>query len=270
MDIIASILLGIVEGLTEFLPISSTGHLTLTANLLGVAQTEFVKSFEVIIQLGAILAVVALYWRKLLTNLPILKRVLLAFFPTAVIGLVFYKFIKTYLLGNSLVVIVSLFIGGVILIWAEFWLKKYRGTDFQLRGEASKSTDLEELEKIPYWQAVVLGLSQSVAMIPGVSRSGATIIGGLFLGISRQTIVEFSFLLAVPTMVAATGLELLTSSMSFSLNEWGLLLIGFSVSFLSALLAIKSFLAYIQKHDFIAFGLYRIALALAFFSILFV
>jgi undecaprenyl-diphosphatase len=257
MDIIASILLGIVEGLTEFLPISSTGHLTLTANMLGVAQSEFVKSFEVIIQLGAILAVVALYWRKLLTNVPVLKRVVLAFLPTAVIGLLLYKFIKTYLLGNSLVVLIALFVGGLVLILFEIW-------------HQTKPDDKTELEQISYVQAFALGLCQSVAMIPGVSRSASTIIGGLALGISRKTIVEFSFLLAVPTMMAATGLDLLKSSINFSLNEWGLLLVGFAVSFLSALIAIKSFLAYIQKHDFIAFGLYRVAIALAFFSILFV
>lgn len=257
MDIIASIVLGIVEGVTEFLPISSTGHLTLVANLLGITQTDFVKSFEVIIQLGAILAVVALYWRKLLTNLPVLKRVIVAFLPTAIIGLILYKFIKTYLLGNSLVVVWALFIGGLILIAFEIWHNK-------------KPSDKSEIEQISYPQAITLGLCQSVAMIPGVSRSAATIIGGLALGIKRETIVEFSFLLAVPTMAAATGLDLLKSSISFSLNEWGLLFIGFSISFLSALIAIKSFLAYIQKHDFIAFGLYRIVIALAFFSILFV
>lgn len=257
MDIIASIILGIVEGVTEFLPISSTGHLTLFASLLGIAQTEFVKSFEVIIQLGAILAVVVLYWEKLLTNFAIIKRVVVAFLPTAILGLIFYKLIKTYLLGNSLIVLSSLFVGGLVLILFELWHRE-------------KSDDKTDLEKISYLQAIALGFCQSIAMIPGVSRSAATIVGGLVLGIKRETIVEFSFLLAVPTMAAATGLDLFKSSFSFSASEWGLLLVGFSVSFLSALLAIKSFLNYVRHHDFIAFGLYRIILALVFFSILFV
>ncbi|MFA5022687.1 MAG: undecaprenyl-diphosphate phosphatase [Candidatus Paceibacterota bacterium] len=268
MDIISSILLGGVEGVTEFLPISSTGHLTLVSGLLGISQTDFVKSFEVIIQLGAILAVLALYWRKLLTNWPVLKRVIIAFLPTAILGLVFYKIIKTYLLGNNVVVLAALFVGGFVLIFFELWQARRPQLDnSRLRGEASKP---DELEKIPYWQAVILGLCQSIAMIPGVSRSAATIVGGLALGIKRETIVEFSFLLAVPTMAAATGLDLIKSSINFSTPEWGFLLIGFFVSFLTALLAIKSFLAYIQKHDFVAFGLYRIVIALVFASLLFV
>lgn len=257
MDIIASIILGVIEGLTEFLPISSTGHLTLTASLLGIVQTEFVKSFEVIIQLGAILAVVVIYWQKLLMNSAIIKRVIVAFLPTAVLGLIFYKLIKIYLLGNSLVVLISLFFGGLILILFELWHQE-------------KPEDKTDLEKISYSQALVIGLCQSVAMIPGISRSAATIVGGLALRIKRETIVEFSFLLAVPTMVAATGLDLLKSSFSFSVGEWGLLIVGFSVSFLSALVAIKSFLNYVRHHNFIAFGFYRIVIALVFLSIFFV
>ncbi len=262
MNIIASIVLGMIEGVTEFLPISSTGHLILIAKILRLPTTEFLKSFEIIIQLGAILAVVVLYWRKLLTNLPVIKRVIIAFLPTAVMGLIFYKFIKTYLLGNSQVVLIALFVGGLILILFEFW-QSHRSSG----GLTSKGAKLEEMS---YWQAVILGLCQSMAMIPGVSRSAATIVGGLALGLKRETIVEFSFLLAVPTMMAATGLDLVKSSVGFSLNEWGLLLVGFMVAFLSALLAIKSFLNYIRHHDFIAFGLYRIVVALAFVSILFI
>ncbi|MFA5000715.1 MAG: undecaprenyl-diphosphatase UppP [Candidatus Paceibacterota bacterium] len=262
MTIIASIVLGIIEGVTEFLPVSSTGHLILMAEILKLPTTEFLKSFEVVIQLGAIGAVMVLYWRKLLLNRAVLKRVIVAFLPTALIGLVCYKFIKTYLLGDSRVVLVALFVGGLILVLFEFWQSRR-----SLGGLTSK---LENLAEMPYWQAVVLGLCQSVAMIPGVSRSAATIVGGLALGLKREMIVEFSFLLAVPTMVAATGLDLVKSSVGFSLNEWGLLLVGLMVAFLSALLAIKSFLNYIRHHDFIAFGLYRIIIALAFASIFFI
>ena len=257
MTIITSILLGIVEGVTEFLPISSTGHLILVSELLKIAQTDFVKSFEVIIQLGAILAVVALYWRKLLLNWAILKKVIAAFLPTAILGLLFYKIIKTYLLGNSQIVLWALLVGGIFLILFEIWHHEEPG-------------DRGELEQISYPQAVALGLCQSLAMIPGVSRSAATIVGGLALRIKRETIVEFSFLLAVPTMAAATGLDLLKSSINFSVNEWGMLAIGFFVSFIVALFAIQSFLKYIRHHDFIAFGIYRVAIALVFFSILFI
>ncbi len=251
MTIITSIVLGVVEGLTEFLPISSTGHLILTSALLKLPSTEFLKSFEIIIQLGAIGAIVALYWRQLLVNREVMKRVIIAFIPTAIIGLVFYKIIKTYFLDNLGLVIASLFLGGLILIIFELWHKE-------------KDGHLGEIEKISYGQAVVLGLCQSIAMIPGVSRSAATIVGGLALGIKRETIVEFSFLLAVPTMLAATGLDVLKSSPNFTTSEFGLLLVGFSVSFLVALLAVKTFLAYIRTNNFIAFGIYRIIVAIIF------
>ena len=260
MTIITSIILGVVEGLTEFLPISSTGHLILTADLLKLETTEFLKSFEIIIQLGAIGSVVVLYWRQFLLKREVLKRVLLAFIPTAIIGLLFYKIIKTYLLGNLWVVVISLFVGGLILIAFELWLSEKEKSQ-QLRGEASK---LESLEKISYRQAVIIGLCQSLAIVPGVSRSAATIVGGLALGLKRETIVEFSFLLAVPTMLAATVLDLAKSSPNFSSDEFGLLLIGFIVSFLVALLAIKTFLAYIRNNNFIAFGIYRIIVAIVF------
>lgn len=251
MTIITSIVLGVVEGLTEFLPISSTGHLILASAVLKLPATEFLKSFEIIIQLGAIGAIVALYWRQLLVNREVMKRVIIAFIPTAIIGLVFYKIIKTYFLDNLWLVVASLFLGGLILIIFELWHKERDG-------------HLGEIERISYRQAVVLGLCQSVAIVPGVSRSAATIVGGLALNMKREMIVEFSFLLAVPTMLAASGLDIIKSSPNFTLSELGLLLIGFSVSFLVALLAVKTFLAYIRANNFIAFGLYRIVVAIAF------
>lgn len=260
MNIITSIILGVVEGITEFLPISSTGHLILTSYLLKIPQTDFVKSFEVIIQLGAIGSVVVIYWRDLFVKWDLMKRIAIAFLPTAVIGLIFYKFIKTYLLGSMLVVIMALALGGLVLILVELWLKK---REEKLIVKESKIN----LETITYKQAILLGLSQSFAMIPGVSRSAATIVGGLLLGLKREDVVKFSFLLAVPTMLAATGLDLLKSSPNFSSNELGLLLVGFVVSFVVALLAIKTFLDYIRKHDFIIFGWYRIIIA-AIFTVL--
>ncbi|MBU4369064.1 undecaprenyl-diphosphate phosphatase [Patescibacteria group bacterium] len=250
LNFIQAIVLGIVEGITEFLPISSTAHLILASDLLRLAQTEFMKSFEIIIQLGAILAVVFLYWRAFL-NTEVLKRLMVAFIPTGILGLAFYKVIKYYLLGNTAVVLWSLFLGGLILIIFEKWHKE-------------KENSLEEISKLPYKQCLIIGLFQSVAMIPGVSRSAATIVGGLILGLRRKTIVEFSFLLAAPTMLAATGLDLIKNAGAFSVEQFDLLSVGFVVSFVTAIIGIKFLLAYIQKNNFIAFGVYRIAIVVLF------
>ena len=187
MDIIQSIILGIVEGLTEFLPISSTAHLIIAAKLLAIGQTEFVKSFAITIQLGAILAVVFLYWEKFLKDWDYLKKIITAFLPTAVVGFIFYQVIKNFLMESFLVIALALLIGGIIIIIFEAGKSKRTGDN---------GSDL-----ITYKQAFLIGLCQSVAIIPGVSRAAATIIGGLSLKLSRKAIVEFSFLLAVPTML---------------------------------------------------------------------
>ena len=246
-----TIILGIVEGFTEFLPISSTAHLILTAKLLQIPETNYVKSFEIIIQLGAILAVVFLYWKKFL-DLEVLKKLVVAFLPTGVLGLVFYKIIKNYLLGNIPVVLTSLAVGGLILILFE----KY----FSHPNENATW----DVKNISYKHCLYLGLFQSIAMIPGVSRSAATIIGGRAIGIPKRAIVEFSFLLAVPTMAAATGLDLLKNAGSFSSSQFGSLSIGFIVSFLMAIVSIRWLLDYVKRHDFTAFGVYRIALVILF------
>jgi len=252
MDLIHAIILGIVEGLTEFLPVSSTGHLILASDLLGIAQTDFVKSFEVVIQLGAILAVVALYFRRLLTDRETLKRVAVAFLPTAFVGLALYRFIKR-MFDSPMTVVITLFVGGIIIILFERWLKG--------RKVALLETGSSEMT---YKQALLIGLFQSIAVIPGVSRSGATIIGGLSLGLSRTAITEFSFLLAVPVMAAATGLDLLKSAGSFSSADLPVLGIGFLVSFVVALFAVKTFLRFVKTHSFTGFGIYRIVAAAAF------
>lgn len=251
MDILHAFILGIVEGLTEFLPISSTGHLILAAQLLHMPETEFLKTFEISIQLGAILAVVILYWRLLFLNIDIMKRLAVAFAPTAFIGLVVYKHIKN-LLGSEAVVVWSLLLGGIIIILFE-WLHREKDTDF------------DDIAKLSYKTVFLVGLFQSIAMIPGVSRSGATILGGLFLGIRRKTIVEFSFLLAVPTMAAATGLDLLKNASSFSIDQMGVLSVGFITAFAVALVAIRFLLRFVQTRTFISFGIYRIIAALLFF-----
>jgi len=254
MNLWCAFVLGIVEGVTEFLPISSTGHLILAARLLGSPQTEFLKSFDIAIQLGAILAVIVLYGKSLMRDGRVWQRVGAAFLPTAVIGFIFYKLIKHFLLGNEAVVVWSMFLGGIILIVFDW---------FHRENENSTS----EVARISFRKAVLIGLFQSVAMVPGVSRAAATIIGGLILGIQRKTIVEFSFLLAVPTMLAATALDLLKYTHPFSSDQWIFLAVGFLTSFIVAMASIKFLLYFIKNHSFIIFGVYRIAAALAFWFI---
>jgi undecaprenyl-diphosphatase len=249
-----ALVLGLVEGITEFLPISSTGHMILAANLLHVTETDFVKSFQIIIQLGAILAVLVLFWKKLLTNAKIFLRVAVAFIPTAIIGLLLYKVVKNYLLGSTTVVVWSLLIGGLVLVVFEKLHK-----DKMTIGDTTL-----ELESLTYKQAFIIGLCQSVAIIPGVSRSAATIVGGLTLGISRAAIVEFSFMLAVPTMAAATLLDILKSGFSFTGSEMSMLAVGMIVAFVSAIFAIKFLIKFIKNNSFTRFGMYRIAIAFVF------
>ncbi len=210
MTLIQSLILGTVEGLTEFLPISSTAHLEIASRLLAIAQTDFVKSFEIIIQLGAILAVIVLYASVLKKNIELWKRIIVAFIPTGIIGFILYKIIKQYLLGNYAILAWTLGIGGIILIIFEFF--------YNDRGQSFDST--HELETMPYSTALLIGIVQSIAVVPGVSRSAASIITGRALGVSRKAIVEFSFLLAIPTMLAAAGYDFLKSAHAFSGSEF--------------------------------------------------
>ncbi|MDD5050858.1 MAG: undecaprenyl-diphosphate phosphatase [Candidatus Pacebacteria bacterium] len=256
MTIIHAIILGIVEGITEFLPISSTGHMILAGNLLHIPQTEFLKTFEIFIQLGAILAVVVLFWKRLTTSIESWKRIIIGFIPTGIIGLALYKVVKTYLLGNSTVVLWSLLLGGIAILVFELWYKRQEGER------------IENIESISYKKSALVGLAQAVAIVPGVSRSAATIVGGLLLGIKRETIVEFSFLLAIPTMLAASGLDLLKSASSIQANQIYLLAIGFVVSFVVALGSIKFLLNFVKKHTFIPFAIYRIAVAILFWILI--
>lgn len=253
MTLLDSIILGALEGFTEFLPVSSTGHLILASELLGLPSSEFLKSFQIAVQLGAIAAVVALYWRSFL-NFTLLTRLAVAFIPTGLVGFLVYPFVKDYLLGNSMVVVVSLFVGGVLLIIFEL-LHKER--------EDGPETPID----ISYPKALLVGLFQSVAIIPGVSRSAATILGGLLVGLRRTVIVEFSFLLAVPTMLAATGYDLLKSAHQFSSEDMGMMATGFVVAFLIALVSMRFLLAIVRRHTFIPFGIYRIVIAALFFFI---
>jgi undecaprenyl-diphosphatase len=274
MNIFDAFLLGIIEGITEFLPVSSTGHMILVSHILNISTDSFTKSFEIIIQLGAILAVVFMYRQKVFKNFRLMFKVAIAFVPTAIIGLMLYSFVKKYLLGNIYVVVASLFIGGIIIIAFE---KKY-GKNDQLSQKESEKVDVVGVSEIQskldeksvtVKQALYIGLFQSIAIIPGVSRSAATIIGGQLLGLSRTVIVEFSFLLAIPVILAAASLDLYKHHESFSSEQFGLLLVGFSTAFFVALIAIKTFLGYIQKHSFFVFGIYRIVLAIIFFFVMY-
>lgn len=245
-----AVLLGILEGATEFLPISSTGHLILASHLLAIPETPFLTSFLIAIQLGAIGAVVVTYWRSFL-DIEILKRLFAAFLPTAVIGFVLYKVIKGFLLGNEFIVVLALLIGGIILIVFE-------------RFHTEKPGDDGSIADIRYRDAVAIGLFQALAVVPGVSRSAATIVGGLLLGIRRVAIVEFSFLLAVPTMLAATGYDLLKTYDTFDASNISMLTIGALTAFVVALIAVRFLISFVKRYSFTPFGVYRILLALVF------
>lgn len=275
MHIWHSVVLGIIEGVSEFLPISSTGHLILAGDLLRLPADAFSKSFDIIIQLGAIASVVVLYWRKL-WNMTTIKKLIVGFIPTGIIGLLLYKIAKTYFLGNTSLVLWMLFLGGVALIVLELWQQKKGsggsgafGQRMQDGAQMDRDSGPNSTYGISYVQAAVIGLFQAVAIIPGVSRSAATIFGGLLLGLKRSTIVEFSFLLAVPTMLAASGLDLVKNYSSFSRDQFGVLAVGFVTSFLVALVSIKFLLRYIKRHNFIPFGVYRIFIAIVFAAYLY-
>ncbi len=250
MNIFQTVILSAVEGLTEFLPISSTGHLILAAKILSVAQTNFTKSFEISIQSGAILAALFLYWRVLAFDYKTLKRVIWSFIPTGIVGFLAYKIIKGTFLGNINITLVSLIIGGIIIIFAERYFKTHKGK--------------LQIKEMSLKKSILLGFIQATSVIPGVSRAGATIIGGELLGLDRRGAVEFSFMLAIPTLLAATGYDLLKNLNQFNLNEVGILAIGFIGSFIVAYITIKWFIKFVKSSDLTGFGIYRIVVALVF------
>ncbi|WP_457596054.1 undecaprenyl-diphosphate phosphatase [Hydrogenimonas sp.] len=244
-----ALVLGVVEGVTEFLPVSSTGHLILASKLMGLNQTEVHKTFEVVIQLGSILAVIFAFKEKIFHSVELWKRLIVGFIPTAVLGLSLYKIIKSLFAPET--VAYMLIIGGIVFIVVELLYKE-------------KEHHVAHVEEVSYKQAFLIGLFQSLAMVPGTSRSGATIIGGLLIGLGRRTATEFSFLLAVPTMLAATAYDLLKHHNEFDFSDAQALAIGFVTAFVVALVIIKWFLAFIKRHTFIPFGLYRIVVGVVF------
>jgi undecaprenyl-diphosphatase len=250
MDIIQTIVIAVIEGLTEFLPVSSTGHMILASAAMKIHENEFVKTFEIFIQLGAIFAIVMLYFKRFLKGLTIYYKLAIAFLPTGIIGFLAYKTIKAYLF-NPTVVSLSLVLGGIILILID-------------KRVVSRVSKTDTLENITYKNAFLIGLIQCFSMIPGVSRAAATIIGGVFNGLDKKQATEFSFLLAVPTMFAATGYDLLKTEASFSGNELMLLGIGLIIAFLTAWLAVTIFLKIVENYGFKHFGYYRILIGIIF------
>lgn len=244
MDVLHSVILGLVEGATEFLPISSTGHLIVVSQWLGMEQTEGNKAFEVIIQLAAILAVVANYKERFtLKHFRLWCQVFVAFLPVAMVGFLFRHQIKAMF---SVSVVATMFIvGGVIFLMTERWIKH-------------KSPSVDNLDNLNFKQVLWIGIAQVFALIPGTSRAGSTIVGALFVGLSRKASAEFSFLLALPVMMAASGYDLLSNYKEFAGEQLMPLVIGFVVAFLSAFVVMKLFMAFLEKFTFVAFGWYRI------------
>lgn len=252
MTILETIIIAIVEGLTEFLPISSTGHMILTAAVLGMKSSDFLKLFTICIQFGAILSVLVIYWRKFIPHgdkrdwMEFYMKLFVAFLPAVFFGLFFKKYIDQ-MLESVMTVGVSLLLGGIVLLFVDKWLEK------------------NEQSELDYFKAFKIGFFQVLAMIPGVSRSGATIVGGMAQGLTRAQAAEFSFFLAVPTMFAATAKDLLDYYQSgFVLNQEqiNILLLGNVIAFIVAFLAIKSFIGFLNKHGFKVFGYYRIIVGL--------
>lgn len=256
MTILHALILGAVEGITEFLPISSTAHLMIAAELLRLDQSAFVKSFEIIIQGGAICAVLFVYIRTLRKNPSLISKTLVGFIPTAVIGFFLYTIIKTFLLGNFTVMIWALVIGGILLIAYELWEKKWRPVA-RAQNEISP-----EVVDISYAHAAIIGTLQAVAVIPGVSRSAMTIVTGRFLGLSKTAATEFSFLLALPTIAAAAGYDLLKNGSAITAENSLALAAGFVAAFVTAIVVIRLLTHFVRHHSFVWFGVYRIVLAI--------
>ncbi|WP_396187782.1 undecaprenyl-diphosphate phosphatase [Flavobacterium sp.] len=247
MNTLEAIILAIIEGITEFLPVSSTGHMIIASSFFGIAQNDFTKLFTIVIQLGTILSVVVLYFKRFFQSIDFYLKLFVGFIPAVIFGLLFSDAIDS-LLENPITVAVSLIVGGVLLLKVDEWFSHSEET------------------KISYLTAFKIGLFQCLAMIPGVSRSGASIVGGMTQKLSRTTAAEFSFFLAIPTMLGATvkkSYDYYKAGFELSQDQINLLIIGNVVGFIVALIAIKSFIGFLQKNGFRIFGYYRIIAGIA-------
>jgi undecaprenyl-diphosphatase len=244
MTYLQAIIIAIVEGITEFLPVSSTGHMIIAQSILGVQSTEFVKAFTVNIQFGAILSVIVLYWKRFFQTWDFYFRLFVACLPL-IIAYLLEKQIDS-MLESVMIVAIALLLGGILLIFVDRWFERPENED----------------TKLTYKKALIIGFFQIISVIPGVSRSAATIVGGMTQKLSRKAAAEFSFFLAVPTMFAASALKLVGNYKLISAENINLLLVGNLVSFIVAIIAIKSFIAFLTRYGFKWFGYYRIAVGL--------
>ena len=256
MNLLNAIILGLIEGITEFLPISSTAHLIISSKLLNIPQTEFQKFFEVFIQSGAILAVIFIYWKIILKNRNMMMNIFLSFIPTAVVGFLLHKVIKGFFFESFTLIGTSLFIIGLFFIIYEYLLKN----------KIVKAD--KKIIEITVTQALLIGLGQSLAVVPGVSRAGAVILTMMIMGFNRKESALYSFVLAVPTLLAASAFDFLKTNpqLIFTGRNPLFLFIGLVTSFFSALLAIKWFIKFLQNNTLMYFGVYRIILALSVFA----
>jgi undecaprenyl-diphosphatase len=255
MNTLQAIIIAIIEGITEFLPVSSTGHMILASSYFGIEHDSFTKLFTIVIQLGAILSVVVLYFKRFFQSFDFYFKLLVAFIPAVVFGLLFSKKIDA-LLESPLTVAVSLLIGGIILLKVDEWF--------------ADSEEIQTSNEISYLQAFKIGMFQCLAMVPGVSRSGASIVGGMSQKLSRTTAAEFSFFLAVPTMLGATAkkcYDYYKDGLILTDDQINILVIGNIVAFIVALIAIKSFIGFLTKNGFKVFGYYRIIAGLVLLAI---
>lgn len=256
MNWFEAVILALIEGLTEFLPVSSTGHMILGSAFMGIGSDDFTKLFMIVIQLGAILAVFVLYFKRFFQSLHFYLKLIVAFIPAAVFGVLFSDKIDD-LLESPMAVALSLVIGGVILLFVDKWFNKPR---------------IHEMDEMTYWDALKIGFFQCIAMIPGVSRSGATIVGGMSQQMSRKLAAEFSFFLALPTMLGATlkkTLDYFEKHDALTSDQIQNLVIGNVVAFVVAIIAIKAFIGYLNKHGFKLFGWYRIVAGLIILILIF-
>ncbi|KKO18728.1 MAG: UDP-diphosphatase [Candidatus Brocadia sp.] len=242
-----ALILAIIEGITEFLPISSTGHMVIASTFMGIGNNALTKNFVIVIQLGAILSVVVLYWRRFLASFRFYVKLVFAFLPAAVAGFFLEDYIDL-LLANIWVVVASLILGGIILIFTDRWFRHAEGTKEQ---------------EVSWLQGFKIGCFQCIAMIPGVSRAAATIIGGMTVGLNRRTAAEFSFFLAVPTMLGASAKKMMDSYQTIQDHDLAILAFGSLVAFLVAMVAIRAFIGFLKQHGFKWFGYYRIVFGMA-------
>ncbi len=257
MNLINSLILGIIEGITEFLPISSTAHLIITSRLLKIPSTEFIKFFEVFIQSGAILAVLLLYYSYVIKNKEVIKKIIISFVPTAIIGFLLFKIIKTIFFESYYLIIGSLFFVGLLFILIEVLISK------------KKIVLSKKINQLSNLTSIIIGTAQALAVIPGVSRAGIVIVIMMLLGYKRDQAALYSFLLAVPTIFAASALDLIKTDFSIILNQNNLLflIVGFVTSFITAYISIKWLIGYLQKKSLVIFGLYRVLTSFILFMI---